>query len=512
MVRIGIDLGTTNSVVCEYKSGKKIIVPINGYLTTPSVVYIEESSGKKIVGHEAKQMISIHPDRILQSTKRDMGSDKIYNIAGKQYTPVDGATEVLLYLKREAEKYFNEEIEDVVITVPAYFGSREIEDTEKAARNAGLNPLRLISEPTSAAIAYGFDKSVNQSLLIVDLGGGTFDVTVLEVITDDKESTIFKEKAVGGNHILGGDDFDNALVEHFIKEGASGSRTILKEEAEKVKIQLSSMNRVSVDIPNCNFSTMITRDDYKKIIKKYIDEIVEKIKDTVKQSGKTIDDINRVVLVGGSCKHPVIQEAIKQLTHRDPYIAANMDTVVAEGAAITHHIEKTIVGTSPIIQIIPISLGIDVYDTETKKVNNCILISKGEVIPKNGLYRALFAFASEGQQRVVVKVLQGEGKLADDSKNVSLGEITMDIPRENQNYTHPVIAVFKIDASNRRLSFTTYEVPLSEDVKEDILAVYETQNDNLLVDWEKWEIFEAKHKHRCAVKNLLLGDITKSKK
>lgn len=507
MARIGIDLGTTNSVVSEYKNGRKIIIPINGQLTTPSVVYIDEA-GKIIVGHEAKQMIPIHSERILQSTKRYMGTDETYIIGGETYTPVDAATHVLSYLKREIEKYINDEIREVVITVPAYFKPRAIEDTQKAARNAGFEPLNLIAEPTSAAVAYGFDKNINQSLLIVDLGGGTFDVTVLEITTDPATNgTIYQAVAVDGNDQLGGDDFDNALVELFIQNGAPKNEARkLKEEAEKVKIQLSSMNKVEVHIASCDFSTVITRDEYRKLIQKYLDEIIIKIKETVKQSGKTIDDINRVVLVGGSCKHPVVQEAIKKLTQRDPYIAGNMDTVVAEGAALTHHIEKT-PGDDTIINVIPISLGTDVnFDG---KLLNIKLIQKGESIPQEGLRRAHFALALEGQKQLISRVIQGEGQLVEDKQNLELGAINMEL--RHTEYGHPIVTVFVIDAKTRRLSFITYEVPLTEKNKEEIIKLNENQTNKKtgLINWEAWKTFEQKHKNTCTIEELELKDILK---
>ncbi len=511
MARIGIDLGTTNSVVSIYTNGQTKIIPINGQNTTPSVVFFEES-GKKVVGHTAKDNIPLYPDRIIQSSKRHMGSDETFNVAGKSYTPIDAASFILSYLKEEAGRYLGEEVRDVVITVPAYFPAKAIEDTAKAAKMAGLNPVRLIPEPVSAAIAYGFDKSVNQTLLVVDLGGGTFDVTVLEVETNPDGTSEYKEKLTDGNHCLGGDDFDNAIVEYLINQGAPANKQKeLKAEAEKIKIQLSVMNKVNVDLPSHNFSCMITREDYKQLIKKYIDEMTTKIRNTVNSSGKDMDDINRVVLVGGSCKHPIIQEAVKSLVGRDPYIAPNMDTVVAEGAALTHHIDSTFNdnpnnGGGAIKLAVPISLGTAMRCDDV--LTNVKLIDKGTYIPAGGLKVAVVGFVNEGQEIVRTQVVQGEAKLFDDPQNTVLGEVEMQLAQ--RDYNHPVAVVFKVDDKTRQLSFVTHEISLNKNNLDDVQEMYEhVDSDTNLIDWALWEQFEKKHSSSLQTKVLTLDNALK---
>ena len=335
MAFLGIDFGTTNCSVSKYELGKTSVLPIKGKMTTPSVLYIEGSSVE--VGHDAKMYIAVHPDKCLASTKRDMGTTTVYNIGGKEITPVLAASLILKYLKEETEAYLNDVCNDVVITVPASFGSEERNATKQAAINAGWNPIALLDEPTAAAINYVQNRNKSSLFTVVDLGGGAFGVTVLQYLNENGKAK-FKPLKVGGNHRLGGDDFDKAIVRYMIDEGASGykSELELKEEAEKAKIALSTIDVAGI---SCEYvDTTLTRDKYKELIASYLDEICDTIKKTVSGAGKSFDDIDRFILVGGSCKHPVVKEAVKDCVGRTPYAVDNLNTAVSEGAALYHYL------------------------------------------------------------------------------------------------------------------------------------------------------------------------------
>ena len=289
---IGIDLGTTNSAVSLYENGRTKVIPIKGYETTPSVIMFEDNGGVT-VGHEAKRRIPLSPEKILKSTKRDMGTDVTYHMSGKEITPVMAASLILKYLKKGAEEYLNDTLTDVVITVPAYFGFRERNATREAAINAGWNPIALLDEPTAAAIMYGQNRNQSSLLTVVDLGGGTFDVTVLEYTCKDGKAK-YNPLIPDGNHKLGGDDFDNAIVKYMIEQGATGYRSELelKEIAEKVKIELSVSDTAAISCQYIN--TTIDRSTYERIIHTYITEITDKKVSTVKKNNKEIiNNINK---------------------------------------------------------------------------------------------------------------------------------------------------------------------------------------------------------------------------
>lgn len=337
---IGIDFGTTNCVVTKYEQGKTTVLPIKGKLTTPSVLYIEGSTVK--VGHVAKQYITIHPERCLASTKRDMGTTTVYNIGGKEITPVLAASFILKYLKEEIEADLNEECNDMVITVPTYFGFEERNATKQAAINAGWNPIALLDEPIAAAMNYVQKSNKSSLFTVVDLGGGTFNVAVLQYL-NEKSKAKFKSLNVSGNHCLGGDDFDNVIIDWMIQNGAKGykDKLELKAIAEAAKIELASITETQVSHPvYMPIEVVLTRYKYKELISTYLDEICSTIKNTVSGAGKSLDDIDRFLLVGGSCQHPVVQDAIKDCIGRIPFAADNLYTAVSEGAALYHHFYK----------------------------------------------------------------------------------------------------------------------------------------------------------------------------
>lgn len=473
---IGIDLGTTNCAVTKFERGHTTVLPIKGKLTTPSVLYFDGDTVK--VGHEAKARMVLTPEKCLASTKRDMGTDVTYDVAGisKPLTPTIAAGLILKYLKEEAETYLNEVCNDVVITVPAYFGFAAREATRQAAIAAGWNPIALIEEPTAAAIVYGQTRAKDSLFTVIDLGGGTFDVTVLQYTRSDNKST-FKVLNFDGNERLGGDDFDNAIVEYMKEQGASGfkSDSVLKVEAEKAKIDLSTSDVAEI---SCDYiDTTITRDKYKELIQPYLDEICTKIKSTVEGAGKTLEDIDRFILVGGSCKHPVVKDAVEKFVGRTPYASNNLDTAVSEGAALYHHMRGQIGTTaaSEVERISPKTLGTDLQ--MNGEIINVVLIKKGESIPRKIAQLAYF-----GGETLHTKVLEGDGRLVEDCKILC----EMKVNSKHVGVSHAIITIFEMDDSGL-LKFITHELSPSVDISPLVNAVDEEG----VFDYDVWSSFSS---------------------
>ena len=494
---IGIDLGTTNSAVSLYENGRTKVIPIKGYETTPSVIMFEDNGGVT-VGHEAKRRIPLSPEKILKSTKRDMGTDVTYHMSGKEITPVMAASLILKYLKKGAEEYLNDTLTDVVITVPAYFGFRERNATREAAINAGWNPIALLDEPTAAAIMYGQNRNQSSLLTVVDLGGGTLDVTVLEYTCKDGKAK-YNPLIPDGNHKLGGDDFDNAIVKYMIEQGATGYRSELelKEIAEKVKIELSVSDTAAISCQYIN--TTIDRSTYERIIHTYITEITDKIVSTVKKNNKEIDDIDRFILVGGSCKHPVVKEAVRNCVGREPFLAPNMDTAVVLGAALYHHMLKQCVidpDDDTVVPLCPKTLGTDLrVDSDSI---NAILVKEGTKLP---IKAANFATVNVGQPKLISKVLQGNERLADN--NVCLGDVEISLQHTKNNMA-VVITVFDINISGN-LDFETYEIPVTSSTQDELIALSESCKDGeYVVDWNMWNTFKSHYPQYCAPTTLTL--------
>lgn len=472
---IGIDLGTTNCAVAKYERGKTTVLPIKGKLTTPSVLYIEGSTVK--VGHDAKKYIAVHPEKCLASTKRDMGTSTVYNIGGKEITPVLAASLLLKFLKEETEAYLNEVCNDVVITVPAYFGFEERNATRQAAINAGWNPIALLDEPTSAAIIYGQNKTKSSLITVIDLGGGTFDVTVLQYLYENEKQK-FKPLKVGGNHRLGGDDFDNAIVRYMIEEGASGykSELELKEEAEKAKIALSTCDVASI---SCEYvDTTITRDQFRDMISSYLDEICETIKNTIAGAGKTLGEIDRYILVGGSCKHPVVKDAIQNCVGKTPYSADNLDTAVAEGSALYHHFHNQIIDEH-VVNLCPKYLGTDLRNEEDELIN-VVLVAESETIPRKACQLAFFS-----GNTLHTKVLEGNARLVSNCKELYEMVVEMKTPGDR----HAIVTIFDIDESGC-LTFYTYEINPGCDIE---MLTNAADPNTLKFDYQVWEQFLRTH-------------------
>lgn len=509
---IGIDLGTTNSAVAVYEMGSARTISLKGEITTPSVIWVNPE-GDYVVGKEAKQHVAVDPTHVLISTKRDMGSSATYQINGETYTPTDAATFILAYLKREASKTLGEEVNDAIITVPAYFGLQEIGEVRKAAIDAGLNPIQIIPEPTAAAIRYGIGSENSQRICVVDLGGGTFDVTVISVEYDKKlhKHTITPVNW-DGDHYLGGDDFDNAIIEWMIRNGAKGfkNKLELKYIAEAAKIELASLSETSVShpkyLPN---EIVLTRSKFKSLIEEKLIQIGETIKKTIKDSkieGEHLDmdDINRYVLVGGSCKHPVVRDYINGIIPKEAYNAPNLDTFVAEGAAILHHSMKAPGGgTYEVPVLMPKTLGVNVLIRESDEVINAVLLRKGTKLPTRVVS---LCSVEEGQAVCNVQIIEGEARLANDSDNKALKTLTMDLKYESDP-NRPFIVEYIVDKSGF-LTFNCYEVHICEETIDDIIHLSNiSEGDADVLPPCEWDTFVEKHQGQYYKEYLEISDV-----
>lgn len=507
---IGIDLGTTNSAVSVYEMGTSHTIQLKGSMTTPSIIWVTPD-GDYVVGREAKQHVAVDPNHILISTKRDLGSSTIYKIEDETYTPTEAATIILAYLKREASKTLNEEVNDAVITVPAYFGFQEIGEVKKAAIDAGLNPLAIIPEPTAAAIRYGLDAKSRQSICVVDLGGGTFDVTVLDVAFDKKLGKhIINPINWDGDHVLGGDDFDNIIIDWMIQNGAKGfkNKLELKGIAESAKIELASLMQTNVYHPSyMPNAVVLTRGKYKQLIQSKLEQIGDTIKRTVQNSvidGEHIDmdDINRFVLVGGSCKHPIVRDYVKDIIGRDPFNSPNLDTYVAEGASIMHHALKTPGMDIEVSTKLPKTLGVNVLDVNKGYTINARLLEKGTLLPARAV--SLF-YVSEGQTVCRINVLEGSAEKADDPANKALQTLEMDLSFISDDDGHPFVTEFCIDTSGL-LTFNCYEVHKNYDTEDDIHQLESSMTgDANVLDISDWDDFFSQYSSNCIKKNIQLN-------
>ncbi len=448
---IGIDLGTTNSCVAVMEGGEAVVIPnAEGNRTTPSVVAFSKS-GERMVGQTAKRQAITNPDRTIASIKREMGSDHRVNIDGKSYTPQEISAMILQKLKSDAEAYLGQPVTEAVITVPAYFTDAQRQATKDAGKIAGLDVKRIINEPTAAALAYGVDKEQTQKIMVYDLGGGTFDVSILEI-----DDGVIEVLAPAGNNRLGGDDFDQCIMKYLVSEfkrtdgiDLSGDKVAmqrLKEAAEKAKIELSGVTSSNINLPYItadatgpkHLDVTLTRAKFNELTGHLVDATMGPVRQAMSDAGLKASDLSKVLMVGGSSRIPAVVEAVKKFTGSEPFKGINPDECVAMGAALQAGVLTGDVKGLLLLDVTPLSLGIETMGgvcTRLIERNTTIPVKKSQI----------FSTAADNQTSVEVNVLQGEREMA--AANKSLGRFHLDGIAPARRGVPQIEVTFDIDAN-----------------------------------------------------------------
>ncbi len=504
---VGIDLGTTNSVISFMDGGEaKVITSAEGERTVPSVVGFTKN-GERLVGRVAKRQAVTNPERTISSIKRKMGTDYKVQIDGKSYTPQEISAMILQKMKTDAEAYLGEKITQAVITVPAYFTDAQRQATKDAGKIAGLDVLRIINEPTAAALAYGLDKEDNQVIMVFDLGGGTFDVSILEI-----GDGVFEVKATSGNNRLGGDDFDDKIIQWLLndfkrEQGVDLSNDKMamhriREAAEKAKIELSSAMTTDINIPYItatangplHLEKTLTRAKFNELTADLVAKTMEPLKQALKDSGLKASEIDKVILVGGSTRIPAVQDEVRNFMGKEPFKGINPDEVVSLGAAIQGGVLSGEVNDVVLLDVTPLSLGIETLGGVFTRI-----IDRNTTIPTSK--SQIFTTAADNQPSVDIHVLQGERKMAND--NVTLGRFQLTGINPAPRGVPQIEVKFDID-QNGIVNVTAKDMATGKEQKITITSnsgLSEDEIDRMVKDAEKFASEDEKRLKEIEVRN-----------
>ena len=514
---VGINLGTTSSVVAVLEGGEPAVVAnAEGNRTTPSIVAFKGE--EVLVGELAKRQAITNPDNTIRSIKREIGTTWKQKFEGSDYTPQEISARILQKLKRDAEAYLGEDVTEAVITVPAYFNDAERQATKEAGKIAGLNVLRIINEPTAASLAYGLENSEDQKILVYDLGGGTFDVSVLEI-----SEGVFEVKSTAGDSKLGGDDWDEKVMDWLVEKFKSSTgidisndkmaMQRIKEGAEKAKIELSSTSETEINLPFITANDAgpqhllekLSRSEFEKITSDLVDRTKEPVNKAIDDAGLSFSDIDHIILVGGSTRIPSIQALVKTMTGKDPHKGVNPDEVVASGAAIQAGVLKGDVKDVLLLDVTPLTLGV-----ETKGGIVAKMIERNTTIPTKR--SETFTTAEDGQTEVEIHVLQGEREMA--SGNKSLGKFKLtEIPSAKQG-TPQIEVTFDIDA-NGIVNVNAKDLGTGKEQNITITggtALEDDEIERMIKDAETHANEDAQKKELIETRNLAEGMVTSTEK
>ena len=514
---VGIDLGTTNSVVAVLEGGEpSVIANAEGNRTTPSIVAFK--SEEVLVGELAKRQAITNPDNTVRSIKRHIGTNWKEKFEDKEYTPQEISARILQKLKRDAEAYLGDDVTEAVITVPAYFNDAERQATKEAGQIAGLNVLRIINEPTAASLAYGLENNEDQKILVFDLGGGTFDVSILEI-----SEGVFEVKSTSGDSKLGGDDWDQRVMDWLIDKFKSSTGIDLskdkmaiqriQEGAEKAKIELSSTSETEINLPFITANDAgpqhllekLNRSEFEKITADLVERTKAPVENALSDAGMKYSDIDHIILVGGSTRMPSVQQLVKSLTGKDPHKGVNPDEVVASGAAIQAGVLKGDVKDVLLLDVTPLTLGV-----ETKGGIMTKMIERNTTIPTKR--SEVFSTAENNQTQVEIHILQGEREMA--SGNKSLGRFTLtDIPAAMAG-TPQIEVTFDIDA-NGIVNVNAKDLGTGKEQAITITggtALEEDEIDRMIKDAEQHANEDAKKKELIETRNMAEGMVTSTEK